>query len=238
MARLHQILLAVVFMTRLPLGRYLPAQVLPLSGAVWAFPLVGALVGALASLPLMLDAPPLLSATLCVALAVWLTGALHEDALADFADAAGGQSREDRLRIMRDSRIGSYGVVALILAMALRIAAITVLGPAALIAAATAGRTAIVVAMTALPPARSDGLGHSAGRAGAGTLIAALAIAALFAIPAGTLAIAGVIAALIAAAWVIRRSSRWLGGHTGDTLGATCLCAETAALVAMACVAG
>lgn len=237
MARLHQILLAVVFLTRLPLGRYLPARVLPLSDAVWAFPLVGVLVGALASLPLLLDAAPLLTATLSVALAVWLTGALHEDALADFADAAGGRTRDDRLRIMRDSRIGSYGVVALILAVALRITAVSALGPAALIAAAAMGRAAIVVAMAALPPARSDGLGHAAGRARSGTLAVALTVAAVAAIPAGTMALAGMLAAALATAAVIRRAARWLGGHTGDVLGATCLCAETAALVAMACVA-
>ncbi len=237
MPRLHQILLAVVFLTRLPLGRFLPARVLPLTDAVWAFPLVGALVGALASVPLWLGASPLLSATLSVALAVWLTGALHEDALADFADAAGGQTLQDRLRIMRDSRIGSYGVVALVLVMALRITALAALGPAALIAATTMGRAGIVVAMAALPPARTDGLGHSAGRASVGALTVALTIAVLAAIPAGAVALAGAAAAALVTAALIRRAARWLGGQTGDVLGATCICVETAALVTMACLA-
>ncbi|MBK4215580.1 adenosylcobinamide-GDP ribazoletransferase [Paracoccus caeni] len=232
--RAQQFLLALVFLTRLPLGRLLPPRVLPLAESAWAFPLVGAIIGAIASLPLLLPGPPLLTATLSVALAVWLTGALHEDALADFADAAGGNTPEDRLRIMRDSRIGSYGVMALIVSTLLRIAALGVLGPLALIAAASTGRAAIVFAMVALPPARSDGLGRAAGRPGLGGLAVSALIAALFLLPAGLPAFAAAGVAAIVGAWVIFKAKQWLGGQTGDVLGTMSLVAETAVLVVFA----
>lgn len=234
MARIEQLLLALVFLTRLPLGRFLPARILPLGDSLWAFPLVGALVGAVAALPLMLDGPGLLAAVLSVSLSVWFTGALHEDGLADFADAAGGRDRDERLRIMRDSLIGSYGVMALVLASALRIAAITALGPWQVIAAACGGRAAIVVAMRVLPPARSDGLGRSAGRASGTAVAIALMIAALVLVPTGVEAPLAVAAASFVLWLVIRQARRWIGGQTGDVLGTCAVLVETAMLVAFA----
>lgn len=234
-ARWHQALLAAVFLTRLPLGRFLPARVMPLSDAAWSFPLVGALAGALAALPLWLLGPGLLPAALALAGAVWLTGALHEDALADFADAGGGRTREDRLRIMRDSTIGSYGAMALIACYALRLAALALLGPWQLIAAMAAGRAVTVALMAGLPPARADGLGQGAGRpSGASVLVAGgLALALLLmAAPGGAALAAG--AALLAGLAVAARARHLLGGQTGDVLGAGTLCAETAVLVAFA----
>lgn len=239
MARLQQFLLALVFLTRLPLGRLLPATVLPLSQSLWAFPLVGALIGAVAAVPLWLFGPGLLPATLSVALAVWFTGALHEDALADFADAAGGRDREDRLRIMRDSMIGSYGVMALILSTALRIAAVAQLDPLALIVAAMLGRAAIVIAMAILPPARPDGLGKSAGRPEAANMIVALVIAAMAGLLLQGIAAAGAAAiGLIVLAMIIRQAKLWLGGQTGDVLGASSLLSETTVLTVLALTTG
>lgn len=238
MARLQQVLLALIFLTRLPLGRFLPDRVLPLAESLWAFPLVGAMVGALAGLPLLLDGPPLLLAAISVTLSVWLTGALHEDALADFADAAGGRDRQARLRIMRDSHIGSYGVMALILTTALRIAALTIVGPAALIASAAGGRAAIVLAMAALPPARSDGLGHAAGRASAATVAVAVAITAMVLLPWGWPALIAALAGLVGLSMVIRQARHWLGGQTGDVLGAASLVSETAMLTSFALLSG
>ncbi|WP_252733605.1 adenosylcobinamide-GDP ribazoletransferase [Paracoccus marinaquae] len=232
--RWHQLLLALVFLTRLPLGHLLPARVLPLAGSTWAFPLAGALVGAMAALPLLLPGPPLLPAVLSVAVAVWFTGALHEDGLADFADAAGGRNPEERLRIMRDSRIGSFGAMALILTTALRIAALTVAGPAALIAAAACGRAGSVLAMVALVPARPDGLGRAAGRPSGAALGAALLIAALVCLPAGPAALPAALAGLVAALLLMHRARRRLGGHNGDVLGAVSLGVETAMLTAFA----
>src|SRR5204863_1906899 len=99
-----------------------------------------------------------------------LTGALHEDGLADTADGfGGGRDRDDKLRIMRDSRQGSFGVVALVLSIALRAAALGTIGEPihvtlALIAAHAASRGVLPVLMHVLTPARPDGLGASAGR--------------------------------------------------------------------------
>ena len=236
MARLQQLVLALVFLTRLPLGRLLPARILPLTDSAWAFPLAGMLVGAVSSLPL-LAAPGLLGASLSLALSVWLTGALHEDALADFADAHGGRDREDRLRIMRDSCIGSYGTMALIATSAIRIAALTTLGPAALIASTTASRAAMVAAMAALPPARPDGLGRAAGRPGRGTLAVVALIGLAAAAIAGPLDIPALTLGALAAAATIRHARRLIGGQSGDVLGAVSLLTETAMLAGFALLA-
>lgn len=238
MAKFQQLLLALVFLTRLPLGRFLPAKVLPLNRSTWSFPLVGALVGAVAALPLLLPGPVFLQAGLSVALAIWFTGALHEDGLADFSDAAGGHDREEKLRIMHDSRIGSYGVLALIATTALRIGAIAVLGPVHLIVAAACGRAAIVLTMASMHPARRDGLSKSAGAPGARNVIVAALLAALALGLAGPGAWAALIAGLVAIALVISRARIWLGGQTGDVLGTASVLTETAMLVAFALFAG
>ncbi|MDB2551243.1 adenosylcobinamide-GDP ribazoletransferase [Paracoccus sp. (in: a-proteobacteria)] len=237
MARLHQLVLALVFLTRLPLARLLPGHPMTLGAGAWAFPLAGALVGALASVPLLLVQPPLLAAGLSLALSVWLTGALHEDALADFADAHGGGDREARLRIMRDSRIGSYGVMALIVTSLLRAAALAVLGPAALIASAAGGRAAIVVAMRVLPPARPDGLGRAAGRPGHGALAAALLIALAALLPAGRDAVPALALGAAAAGLTMRRAQNLINGQSGDVLGTVSVLTETAMLTGFAMTA-
>ncbi|MDN5567258.1 MAG: adenosylcobinamide-GDP ribazoletransferase [Paracoccus sp. (in: a-proteobacteria)] len=238
MARLQQLVLALVFLTRLPLGRFLPARVLPLSSAAWAFPVAGLVIGIIAALPLWFLGPGLLPASLSVALSIWLTGALHEDALADFADAGGGRDRADRLRIMRDSAVGSYGVAALVCVTLIRVAALMTAGPVALIAAAAAGRVAPVVLMQALPAARDDGLGRHAGRPGMdqtaiamGIGVIALAVAA----PGSRALFLALLLSACATMAVSRRAARLVGGQTGDVLGAACLLVETAALVGIAC---
>lgn len=237
MSRSHQIVLALVFLTRLPFGRLLPPEVLPLSRAAWAFPLAGAVLGLLAGVPLWIMGTGLLPAALSVALAVWLTGALHEDALADFADAGGGRDRADRLRIMRESTIGSYGAAALVATGLVRVAALAALGPLALIAAAAAGRVAPVMLMRALPPARTDGLGQGAGQPSRRAVVAATltgVLALLLGAPGpGAAALAMALIGLSVVA-VSRRACRLLGGQTGDVLGASVLLAECAALVGMA----
>lgn len=237
MTRPQQVLLALIFLTRLPLGRFLPPRMVPLSQAAWAFPLVGALVGALAGLPLWLKGSGLLPAALALALAIWLTGALHEDALADFADAGGGRDRMDRLRIMRDSTIGSYGATALISVSVLRLAALAVLGPLSLVGAAAVGRVAPVLLMRVLPPARDDGLGQGAGRPSLRATLLAVGIGVpalwLTAPDPAAAALATALAGLSVVA-VSRRACRLLGGQTGDVLGASALLAECAALVGLA----
>lgn len=235
MARLDQLCLALVFLTRLPLGRFLPPRAMPLAPAMWAFPLAGAIVGLIAALPLMWDGqPPMMQAALSLMVSVWLTGALHEDALADFADASGGRDVQDRLRIMRDPHVGTYGIMALVCTSALRVAALAGVGPAALIASAAGGRMAAVLAAGSLRPVRWDGLGHGAGTPGAAVTAAALGLAGIVQILAGPQALGAAAAGLIVTRLVIRRARRQIGGQTGDVLGAASLCCETAMLVAFA----
>ncbi len=232
----HQFILAIVFLTRIPLGFALPQYEVPLMRALWAFPLAGALVGAISALPLLLPGPSLVTAALAVVLAVWMTGGLHEDGLADFADGMGGQTREERLMIMRDPRIGSYGMLALLLCLILRVVSISALGPVALIGAAALGRTAIVLALTMLPAARDDGLGRAAGRARYGQMAIAMGLALIFLGCSGHAGLAALIAGGLGAGMVIRLARQRLGGQTGDVLGTASLVCETSALAAMAVV--
>jgi adenosylcobinamide-GDP ribazoletransferase len=221
---------AAAVLTRLPVGGTLPAD-----GAVaasgWAFPLVGAGVGALVALAFLIaellgcgDTP---AALIAVAAGLALTGALHEDGLADTADGfGGGSTREEKLAVMRDSRHGSFGVIALMLSLALRAAALGTIGEPlhaglALIAAHAASRGALPALMRILTPARADGLGAMAGRP-------SLAVAIIAAVLGGAIALAvlgprtGAIAlilmggAVMLAAMLARGQ---IGGYTGDVLG-------------------
>src|SRR5262249_24109541 len=157
-----------------------------------------------------------------------VTGALHEDGLADTADGLlGGRDREEKLAIMRDSRHGTFGVVALVLSMLLRAAALASIGEAihaglALGAAHSGSRAARPLAMRVLAPARADGLGATAGRPRTLRAVAALVIGLLLALtslgPArGATAFGLASAAIITLGLLAHRS---IGGYTGDTLGA------------------
>src|SRR5262249_17862382 len=116
-----------------------------------------------------LGLPPLAAALIAVGAGVLATGALHEDGLADAADGCGGHSIIEKLAIMRDSRIGSFGVLARLCGVGLRAAAVAALAGGwsalgALVAAHAVARGALPAALAALAPARQDGLGASAGR--------------------------------------------------------------------------
>lgn len=222
-------LTAVAFLTRIPVPAA-RARRPDLNRAAVFFPLVGALVGgiaagtrALADLAL----PPLPATLLAVAAALIVTGALHEDGLADVADGfGGGRTLEDKLRIMRDSRIGSYGALALVLGLLARAGALAALAApgavaAALVAAGAMSRAALAPAMTMLPLTRNDGLAAAAGRphplrAAAAILVGALIAVVLLGKAAAAALLAGAGAAF-AVAWLARRQ---IGGHTGDVLGA------------------
>ena len=212
------------------------------------FPIVGLLVGAVGALvyaaATALALPPLPAALLAVAALVGSTGALHEDGLADFADGLGGAGPTQRLAIMRDPRVGSFGVIALVLALAARAGALAALATpakvaAALVAAAALSRALLPVAMLVLPHARGDGLAARAGRPHPARVAAAAAIAILIALlllPAAAALIASLIAAC-AGAMVALLAFRRLRGITGDVLGAMQQAAEIAflfSLVAMA----
>ncbi len=239
----HQLLAAAVLLTRLPLARLVPSDRWPDSAAcVWAYPVVGAVVGLLAgllhALLVLLRLPEPLPALWTVAGTLLLTGALHEDGLADAADALGARTLDDRLRVMRDSRIGPFGAAALLLALGVRVAAVAALhAPVAallgLVAAAALARAAMLPVLLLLPPARPDGLA-AALRPRGGVIAAGLALALvpLLALPTRT-AVAALVAAGAASLLVVRLARRGLGGHTGDVLGAAAQLAECAALTAL-----
>jgi adenosylcobinamide-GDP ribazoletransferase len=215
-----------------------------LGGAVAMFPLVGAAVGVAAGAVLLfahaLGLPPLVAAFLALAALVLLTGALHEDGLGDVADGfGGGRTADDKLRIMQDSRVGTYGVVAVVFSLGLRVASVAalpaVLGAAAIIAAAALSRAVLPAILRWLPPARQAGMGAEAGRPQVQAVVAAAIIGGLVALIALGPVIALVAAALAAiGAAAVALLARWqIGGHTGDVCGTVQQTAEVAALLAV-----
>jgi adenosylcobinamide-GDP ribazoletransferase len=236
---------AVAFLTRIPIGQHSEGD-RQLADSAWAFPLVGAGIGAVAAFVLLvaqlIGLGDWLSALLAVLAGLLLTGAIHEDGLADTADGAlGGHDRDSKLAIMRDSRHGTYGVLAIVLSVGLRAAALAQIGEAvhaglALVAAHTASRAVLPVAMSILPPARDDGLGATAGNPRPAAVFTAAAIAVVIGLTSlgplhGAVALALVAAAVYAAAAFARRQ---VGGYTGDVLGAFQQIAEIVMLLAAA----
>ena len=224
-------LAATAFFTRLPVDPR-PAGDWRLADSAWAFPLVGAGIGGGAALAFLLAQLVGLAswptALLSVSAGIVLTGALHEDGLADTADGfCGGRDREEKLAIMRDSRQGTYGVLAIVLSVLPRAAALAGIGDVihaglALIAAHAVSRAALPVAMMGLTPARPDGLGATAGTPRAGGAIAAALIGAAIAL-AALGPVRGAIALCLAGAIIfaaVELARRQIGGYTGDVLGA------------------
>ncbi|KXV69706.1 hypothetical protein AD951_05365 [Acetobacter malorum] len=178
-------------LTRLPVGWLLsPAQrastaLWPMGRSIWCWPLIGAAIGLLVGTVFWLlrlgHVAALPAAGLALAFQCVLTGGLHEDGLADMADGCGGATRERRLEIMRDSRIGSYGVMALGLSLLVRASAVAVL-PAgvamlALAVSACLARAVLLVLPASLPPARPDGLARSLNPLPRGSLWVGLVLA-------------------------------------------------------------
>jgi adenosylcobinamide-GDP ribazoletransferase len=220
------------------------APVLPLAGVVIA--VVPALVLAAA---LVLDLGPWLAAALSVAAMTLVTGAFHEDGLADSADGfGGGTTPERRLAIMRDPLIGSFGGSALVLSLTLRIAALATLadrlapGEAALavVIVAAVSRTAGLMPLVLLPPARVDGAAYAVGTPSRAGVWAAAALAAGIAVvlglaadlPLSGLALMMALSALAGDA-MARLSQRLIGGHSGDVAGAAQQLAEILALLGL-----
>jgi adenosylcobinamide-GDP ribazoletransferase len=215
------------------------------AASAWAYPLAGLILGALAcvtgQIALWLGLTDNLSAGLTLATLVIITGAMHEDGLADTADGLwGGWDKNHRLKIMKDSHTGVYGVLALTLGLGLRWQALTLiiahgaLWPAVL-ATAMLSRAAMVPVMAYLPHAREDGLSQSVGRPETKTALIAVAIAAiasliLLHITGLTLIAAALIATLACAA--IAKAK--INGQTGDILGATQQISEIAMLLTLA----
>jgi len=236
--------IAMAFLTRLPISLPGEAGLDSLARAARAFPIVGLGIGLAGGLvfavAMWLGIHPLLAAFVSVGATTILTGAIHEDGLADLADGfGGGASREDKLRIMRDSRIGTFGVLALLLSVLLRGSALAALGTptmvtAALVACHAASRAFVVVVMNREPLARDDGLAATAGRPDGTVTVWALAIGAGLSLVALGVAAPITLAVGALAAWIMARlAHRQIGGYTGDVLGATQQVAETAMLIAV-----
>lgn len=226
-----ELVLAAGFLTRLRLPPVAHSDAAMARAVRW-YPTVGLAIGvALAALfwGLSLIIPQALATLLTIAAGMLLTGALHEDGLADVADGLGGSGDRDRaLEIMHDSRIGSYGVLALGLTLAIKITALTMLpltsALVAIIAGHGLGRFAMAWLMAHLPYARSAGAAGFMAGAPKGTdaalwVSAAIAIALILTIGI-TPAIAVVLALMALLALVARRLKARLGGYTGDALGA------------------
>lgn len=266
--QLQLLLVSIQFLTRVPV----PARLLSpfdsnwLNACVAYFPLTGAIIGLLGAAVLTLASagwPPFVAVSLAVFFTVWLTGAFHEDGLADTFDGLGGVvSRERSLQIMKDSRIGTYGAVALVFSLSVRIALLSalasehiVLAMVGLVASQTLGRSAAVGVMSLLPyagdveHAKAKPLAVSVPRIAtiAAMLWSLIIVTVCIAIscaagiqitPFGALSISRWLTVLLvttAVVFVMRRwLSRRLGGYTGDTLGATEQIGEISVLLTLA----
>jgi adenosylcobinamide-GDP ribazoletransferase len=232
--------LAGVLLTRLPLPQLPQTAFQGGHGAVWAYPLIGAGIAALGSIAGLIalgaGLPPLAAAGIAIAAMTLTTGAMHEDGLADTADGLwGGWTRERRLAIMKDSHIGTYGVLALLLAVGIKCAlyaALLPMGTAPIIAAAALSRAMMPIMMRSLPHARQDGLSQSVGRPSPAPVWAALGLAALVALVcSGSAAPFATGAALLGCFGLMHLARIKIGGQTGDILGATQVLCELCALI-------
>lgn len=242
---------AVQFLTRIPTPPLVAFRPEWIQQSARYYSLVGQIVGGLSALVLYGAAQiwsPWIAALLAVATGVALTGGFHEDGLADTADGlGGGLTRDRRLEIMKDSRLGSYGALALGLTLALRVAALAMLVQAspllasvALLAAHGLGRAAAVAAMTVMPYGGDPGMAKE-GRPDRASLVGLL-VAGLIALwPLAflpTLAgVSGLALGLLISAVPAWLAWRLIGGRTGDVLGAVEQAFEVGFLLAVAGVA-
>lgn len=234
------LLVCLRFCTRVPIPAFSFEKSTPeisIAAAANMLPIAGAVIGAAAALILWaatkLGLPASLAALVTMAALAVLTGALHEDGLADFADSLGGTTPEQRLVIMKDSRIGTFGGLALVISFLARVMSLAVLteqslalAGAVLIAAAASSRSFALLPLYLLAPARAEGLGAAAAPIKDRPLAVA-GIATLFfsLLPlVGGASLARVLSALIVSAaatyGMIRLTRRLIQGQTGDIAGA------------------
>ena len=250
-----ELLHSLRFLTRLPVPFTRTLDLPPLSQSMRLFPVAGAIIDAIVAASLWslasLGIGSLLSSALAVCIGLLITGALHEDGLADTADGfGGGKTRDQRLAIMRDSRNGTYGTLALVMAMITRVAlfeTLVDLEPLALIsvfaACAAFSRALMVDLLWATRPARNDGLSVFAGTPGRNGAAFAIITAAGLTLAtglqlrpeSGLLALA---AGLAVTALMRRMTVKLIGGQTGDVCGAVQVLSEIAMLTAFAATIG
>lgn len=241
------LLIALQFLTRLPVRLpYLPAPLENGRSLLW-YPVVGGLIGLLLALAQWLLAPtgPLLQAAIILSLWVWLSGALHLDGLADMADAwvGGHGDRERTLAIMKDPACGPIGVVALLLVLLLKFAALVSLLESqagwALLLVPWIGRLLLPTLLITTPYARPGGLGavlaaHAPVALPSVLITHALVIAGLLVVVWGAAGLLPLICVVFFFIYWRRLLLQRLGGTTGDTTGALLEMAETLLLVALA----
>ncbi|NJM31437.1 MAG: adenosylcobinamide-GDP ribazoletransferase [Rhizobiales bacterium] len=245
---LAEVLVSLRFLTRLPIPFVRRLDPPPLAQSMRFFPVAGIVIGLIAggllALAQTFEFPSLFSAVLAAALSIILTGALHEDGLADVADGfGGGKSREHRLEIMRDSRIGTYGTLALVLAVLAKISlleALQSLQPleSIILIATAAGfsRALVVDLLWATKPARSDGLSVLAGRPSRNGALVALLLGGGLAFAGAAYALSpeaaafAIIAGGVTLAAIRALAMRMIGGQTGDVCGAVQVLSEIAML--------
>ena len=223
---------ALALLSRVPVSATCDFRPVAIARSVWCWPLVGLFIAGIAIIPAylteVLTGNVMIAAIVATLALILLTGAMHEDGIADCADGfGGGQDKLRKLEIMRDSRIGTYGVVALVLCLAMRVAVLAAAESgsmaAILIVMATLSRAAMPIVTYVFDPAREDGLGKGAGRPDIRMVAAGIAVALmLVVIVAGALtAFMCLIAMMVGASivgWIARHQ---IGGHTGDVLGMT-----------------
>jgi adenosylcobinamide-GDP ribazoletransferase len=240
---LDDVLEATAFLTRVPVPRR--DRPPSLARAYRAFPLVGAaiggVIGAVDLLLLRIGLPGIAAAALALGSGALLTGALHEDGLADVADGfGGGRDKAGKLEVMRDSRLGTYGALVLLTAFIAKVGALSVLPRTEvivdMIATHALARAPLAVLAATMPYARAEGLAASAGRPEPWTALIACVIAVVtgfMALTAATAMIAAIIAAAAAACFATL-ARRQIGGQTGDVLGAAEQVCEVAVLLTLA----
>ena len=235
--------LALVLLTRLPLP-HLPKHVFARQAAsAWAFPVVGLVIGTLAcgagSALLGLGLPPAAVAGVMLAVLIMTTGAMHEDGLADTADGLwGGFTRERRLEIMKDSHIGTYGVLALFVVQLLRFTGLAGLiasgGLWPVLLAPVYSRALMPVLMWALPNARGSGLSQSVGAPRGVTCGIGLVLGVGFAVIwLGAVAFWPLLISTLVVLALALTARAKIGGQTGDILGASQQLAEVSLLLTL-----
>lgn len=234
----RDLLICLMFFTRLPV-RLNSKEYVSLSHAVHMYPCAGFVVGLIGALTIFIASATGLPSTpvaiLAVTAMIFATGALHEDGLADMADGfGGGRDRQRKLEIMKDSRIGTYGVLALVFSQALRVAVLAELieldltaSMICLVVAATSSRAISMLFWFVLPPARTDGLSKTSGQPDKAALTIAFALTGIifvllapwsFGPIALVFAVLGGLCSLFLLIWMCKKQ---IQGQTGDTIGAT-----------------
>ncbi|MCR9214495.1 MAG: adenosylcobinamide-GDP ribazoletransferase [Proteobacteria bacterium] len=228
---IQEFLVALVFLTRLPMQLNFSFDISALKSACRAFPLIGLIVGGLSGTVFLLSViagfPEVIAALLAIGAQILITGALHEDAIGDIADGfGGGTNREKKLEIMKDSRVGTYAVVILVLIVLLKAASLTsfpdpVTVFSVLVVCAATSRGMMGWGLFLMQPAREDGLGKQSGKPELITVlwltILSVVIAVLVLGPyVGAVAL---LAGMVGAAITGLVAQRQVGGQTGDVLG-------------------